>query len=140
MATLDTYDYRHFGNIDHYKEVRNIKKKTVLVMGLLGVLLVFGAAVALAQNTSEKTKDAENHECTPEMMKNTPEKCTGQMMRSGACENMMNAANESSMQAGCSEMMGNSKPAGDTKTKENGHCTNMGSGMGSMMDSGAKKF
>jgi hypothetical protein len=111
-----------------------MKKKTVLVMGILGVLLVFGAAVALAQNTSEKTIDAENHECTPEMMENTPENCPGQMMQSGACENMMNDTN------GCSEMMGNSKHAGDTETKENGHCANMGSGMGSMMDSGAKKF
>lgn len=111
-----------------------MKKKTVLVIGILGVLLVFSAAVALAQNTSEKTKDAENHECTPEMMKNTPENCPGQMMQSGACENMMNGAN------GCSKITGNSKPAGDTETKENGHCKNMGSGMGSMMDSGANKF
>lgn len=117
-----------------------MKKKTVLVIGILGVLLVFSAAIALAQNTSEKTKDAENHECTPEMMKNTPENCPGQMMQSGACENMMNATNESSIQAGCSKMMGNSKPAGDTETKENDHCANMGSGMGSMMDSGATKF
>ncbi len=111
-----------------------MKKKTVLVMGILGVLLVFGAAVALAQNASdEKTKDAENHECTTEMMENTPENCPGQMMQSGACENMINGTNR------CGKMMGNSKPAGD-ETKENGHCANMGSGMGSMMDSGAKKF
>ncbi len=110
-----------------------MKKKTILVMGILGVLLVFGAAVALAQNTSEKTKDAENHECTLEMMKSTPENCPGQMMQSGACENMMNGTN------GCGKMMGNSKSAGD-ETKENGHCANMGSGMGSMMDSSAKKF
>ena len=111
-----------------------MKKKNVLVIGILGVLLVFGAAVALAQNTSDgKTKNAENHECTPEMMKNTPENCTGQMMQSGACENMMNAANESSMQAGCSEMMGNNESAGNTETAEANHCGNMGSAMGSMM-------
>ncbi len=116
-----------------------MKKKTVLVMGILGVLLVFGAAVALAQNTSEKTKDSENHECTPEMMKNTPENCTGQMMQSGACENMMNATNESSMQAGCSEMMGNSKPGADAESKETNHCGNMGSDMGSMMGSSTTK-
>ncbi len=67
-----------------------MKKKTVLVIGILGVLLVFGAAVALAQNTSEKTKEAENHECTPEMMENMSENCPEKMMQSGACENMMN--------------------------------------------------
>ncbi len=107
-----------------------MKKKTVLVMGILGVLLVFGAAVALAQNASdEKTKDAGNHECTPEMMENMPENCPGQMMQSGACEDMMNGTN------GCNKMMDNSKTAEDTETKENGHCANMGSGMGSMMDS-----
>lgn len=111
-----------------------MKKKTVLIMGILGVLLVFGAAVALAQNASnEKMKDSENHECTPEMMENMPENCPGQMMQSGACEDMMNDTN------GCGKMMGNSKPAGDTETKENSHCANMGAGMGSMMDSGATK-
>jgi len=66
-----------------------MKKKTVLITGILGMLLVFGAAVALAQNTNEKTKDAENHECTPEMMKDRPGKCPEQMMQSGTCENMM---------------------------------------------------
>ncbi len=117
-----------------------MKKKTFLVMGILGILMVFGAAVALAQNTSdEKTKNAENHECTPEMMKNTPENCTGQMMQSGVCKNMMNATDESSMQAGCSEMMGNSKPGADTESKETNHCGNMGSDMGSMMGSSTTK-
>ncbi len=116
-----------------------MKKKTVLVIGLLGILLLFGAAVALAQNTSEKTKNAENHECTQDMMNNTPENCPGQMMQSGACENMMNAANESSMQAGCGKMMGNSKPGVDTESKETNHCGSMGSGMGSMMGPGTTK-
>src|SRR3989337_1975209 len=59
-----------------YKRVRNMKKKTVIVIGILMIMLVFGAAVALAQNTgSEKSKDLENHECTPEMMENMPENC-----------------------------------------------------------------
>ena len=58
-----------------------MKKKTVLVIGILGVLLVLGTAVALAQNTSsEKTKDAKNHECTPEMMDSD----MGSMMGSGS--------------------------------------------------------
>ena len=134
MASFDNYVRCTLCGMVFYREMRNMKKKTAFVIGILGVLLVFGAAVALAQNASdEKTNDAENHECTPEMMENTPENCTGQMMQSGACENMMNGAN------GCSKITGNSKPAGD-KTKENGHCKNMGSGMGSMMDSGANKF
>ncbi len=123
-----------------FKGVGDMEKKITVVIGILVLLLTFGAiSVAMAQNTGEKTKDAENHECTPEMMENTPENCTGQMMQSGACENIINATNESSMQAGCSEMMGNSKPAGDTETKETNHCGNMGSDMGSMMGSGATK-
>ena len=65
-----------------YKEVRNMKKKTVLVIGIVGILLVFGAVVALAQNASEKTKDAEDHECTPEMMKDMSKNCPEQMMHS----------------------------------------------------------
>ncbi len=124
------------------KEVKNMKKKTVLVSVILGMLVVFGVAVALAQNTSdEKTKNTENHECTPDMMKNTPENCTGQMMQSGACENMMNAKNESSMQTGCSEIMGNSnnKSAGSTEKAETDHCGDMDSDMGSMMGSSTTK-
>ncbi len=103
-----------------------MKKKTVLVIGIVGVLLVFGAAVALAQNASEKTKDAKNHECTPEMMKNMQKNCPDQMMKSGACENMKDGAK------GCNEMM--SKPAGsDTNTSGENHCDNMDSNMSSMM-------
>ncbi|KCZ71531.1 hypothetical protein ANME2D_02264 [Candidatus Methanoperedens nitroreducens] len=114
-----------------------MKKKTILVTGILGILLVFGAAVALAQNTgSEKTKNAENHECTPEMMESMTEDCPGQMMQSGACESMMNAAGGSSMEAGCSKMMNNNKrSAENTEPAEADHCADMGSGMGSMMGS-----
>ncbi|MCZ7382482.1 MAG: hypothetical protein O8C64_13045 [Candidatus Methanoperedens sp.] len=109
-----------------------MKKKMVLVIGILGILLVFGAAVALAQNTSEKTNDAGNHECTLEMMENMPEKCPSQMMQSGACENMMNGAK------GCGELMGNEKPAGgNTYTQGGSHCGDMGSDMSSMMGSGS---
>ncbi|MFZ3058121.1 MAG: hypothetical protein WA102_00155 [Candidatus Methanoperedens sp.] len=110
-----------------------MKNKTFLVIGIPGILLVSGAAVALAQNTSEKTKDSENHECTPEMMENMSEKCPEQMMQSGACENMMNGAK------GCGEMMGNGRPAGNTETGETGHCNGMDSGMNSMMGSGIRK-
>ncbi len=108
--------------------MRNMKKKTVSVIGILGMLLVFGAAVALAQNTSsEKTKDAEDHECTPEMMENMSENCSEQMMQSGDCENMMNG------EKGCSEMMGST--ASKTKAEETDHCGDKDSDMGSMMDS-----
>ncbi len=107
-----------------------MKKKNVLVAGILGLLLVLGAAVALAQNTGEKTKDAENHECTPQMMENMPENCPEQMTQSGACDNMLKDAK------GCDEMMGSTSPAGNAKREETDHCTGTGSGMDSMMGSG----
>ncbi len=66
-----------------------MKKKTIMVIGILGILMVFGVAVALAQNSSEKTKDAKDHECTPEMMEDMSENCPEEMMQSGECENMM---------------------------------------------------
>ncbi len=106
-----------------------MKKKTVLVIGILGILLVFGAAVAMAQNTSEKTKDSGNHECTPEMMENMSKNCPEQMMQSETYEGMMNATNESSM-------MGNSSPTGNTETAGADHCGGADSDMGSMMGSG----
>ncbi len=105
-----------------------MKKKSVLVIAILGILLAFGAAVALAQNASEKTKDTENHECTPEMMENMSQKCPDQMMQSGACENMMNGAK------GCGEMIGNKVPAGSNANKERvNHCGDMDSDTNSMM-------
>lgn len=107
-----------------YKRVRNMKKKTVLVIGILGLLLVFGAAVALAQNASEKKEVAEDHECTPEMMEDMSKNCPEQMMQS--CENMMNG------DEGCGEMMSGR----DAESAENDHCTGMGSDMDSMMGSG----
>lgn len=55
-----------------------------------GYIMVLGTALALAQNSSEKKKDTENHECTPEMMKDMLKNCPEQMMQSGECEKMMN--------------------------------------------------
>lgn len=114
-----------------FKEVKNMKKKTMLVIGILGVVLVFGAAVALAQNaSSEKTKDVENHECTPEMMENMSKNCPEQMMQSETYESMMNATNESSM-------MGNSRQAENTEAEGKDHCGGTDSDMDSMMGSSA---
>jgi hypothetical protein len=113
--------------------MRNMKKKTALVIGIIGTLLVFGAAVALAQNTSAgQSKATETHECTPEMMENMPEKCPEQMMQSGECENMMNGEKD------CDKMMGSEKPAkGNSNATGENHCEAMGSDMGSMMGSGS---
>lgn len=84
----------------------------------------------MAQDTGdEKTKDAENHECTPEMMENMSENCPAQMMQSGACENMTNG------EKGCSEMMGRDQKTEDVATEETEHCGDMGSDMGTMMGS-----
>ncbi len=86
-----------------------MKQKTILIIGILATIMVLGAALALAQNSSEKKKDTENHECTPEMM-------DGEKDHSG--------------------MMGNEKPSGEnTDTASENHCGDMGSDMGSMMDS-----
>lgn len=106
-----------------------MKKNTIIVIGILGILLIFGAAVALAQNTSsEKTKDAENHECTPVMMEKMSENCP-EKMQSGACENMMDG------EKGCGEMMDSRSPASNTEVEETDHCADMDSGMGSIMGS-----
>ncbi len=116
-----------------HKEVINMKKKTFLILGILGVLLVFGAAVALAQNAnSEKTKNAENHECTPEMMEDMSKNCPEQMMQSGECENMMGGGKDHG------NMMGNSDSEGNDVSEETDHCGNMDSDMGSMMGSGSE--
>ncbi|MCX9078091.1 MAG: hypothetical protein OIN84_08960 [Candidatus Methanoperedens sp.] len=65
-----------------------MKKKTMLVIGIMGILFAVGAtSVAMAQITS-------SHECTPEMMKD--------MAKNGP-EQMMQSENES--------MMGKGKPA-----------------------------
>ena len=112
-----------------------MKKKTMLIIGILGIILILGAAVALAQNaSSEKTKDAENHECTPEMMEDMSKNCPEQMMQSSECENMMDSEEDHS------GMMEGSKKSGNAEADDGEHCGNMGSDMGSMMgSSGADK-
>ncbi|NJD53496.1 MAG: hypothetical protein FIB07_11590 [Candidatus Methanoperedens sp.] len=108
-----------------------MKRNTVLIIGIMATIMVFGAAVALAQNSSENKKDPENLECTPEIMKDMPQNCPEQMMQSGACENMMKGAKD------CNEMMGNKKPTEENNnTVGESHCGGMESGMGSMMGSG----
>src|SRR4030067_1783591 len=107
-----------------------MKKKTMLIIGILGIILILGAAVALAKNaSSEKTKDAENHECTPEMMEDMSKNCPEQMMQSSECENMMNGEERQS------GMMEDSTTSGNAETGDGAHCGDTGSGMGSMMGS-----
>lgn len=106
-----------------------MKKKTMLVVGILVMALAVGAmSLAMAQNQSI-SKDIQNHECTPEMMGDMSKKCPEQMMQTGAPENMMNATNKSSM-------MGH-EPAGNAETTGADHCGSANSDMGSMMGSGA---
>ncbi len=102
-----------------------MKRRTISLIGILVILLVLGAAAAMAQNTSGKTTSEGTHECTPAMMENMSKNCPGQMMQSGACENMMN---------GTQGMMNNIRPPG-TNAAGGNHCGDMGSGMGSMMGS-----
>ncbi|NJD53066.1 MAG: hypothetical protein FIB07_09395 [Candidatus Methanoperedens sp.] len=104
----------------------------MLVIGILGILLSVGAmSVAMAQNTSDqKTKDMENHECTPEMMENMSKNCPEQMMQSETHENMMNATSESSM-------MNNGNTEESTEIAEADYCGDGDSDMGSMMGSSA---
>ena len=109
-----------------------MKKKTVLVIGILATIMVFGAVVALAQNSSENKKDTENHECTPEMMNDMSKNCPGQMMKSGDGKNMMDGEKGHNN----SGMMGNEKPAGENTDQAIGnHCGDMDPGTGSMMGS-----
>ncbi|MDO8727857.1 MAG: hypothetical protein Q7J35_17530 [Candidatus Methanoperedens sp.] len=108
-----------------------MKKKTMLIIGILGIILILGAAVALAQNAgSEKTKDSENHECTPEMMQDMSKNCPEQMMQSSECENMMGD------EIGHSGMMSGSTTSNNAEAGDGEHCGDMGSDMGSMMGSG----
>ena len=112
-----------------------MKKKTMLIIGILGIILIFGAAVALAQNSSsENIMDKEDHECTPEMMEDMSKNCPEQMMQSAECKNMMDG------EIGHSGMMEGSTTSGNTEAEDGDHCGDMGSGMGSMMGSkGADK-
>ncbi len=106
-----------------------MKKKTMLIIGILGIILIFGAAVALAQNSSsENTIDREEHKCTPEMMKDMSKNCPEQMMQSSECKNMMDGEN------GHRGMMGNSTTSGNAEAEDGNHCGDMGSDMSSMME------
>ena len=42
-----------------------MNRNIVLITGILAAIMVFGAAVALARNTSENKNDTEDLECTP---------------------------------------------------------------------------
>jgi hypothetical protein len=107
-----------------------MKKKTMLIIGILGIILILGAAVALAQNaSSEKTKDAENHKCTQEMMEDMSKNCPEQMMQSSECENMMDDKEGQGM-------MGGSTTLNDAEPIDGEHCGDMDSDIGSMMGSG----
>lgn len=109
-----------------------MKKKTMLVIGILGILLAVGAmSVAMVQNSSdEKTKDAQSHECTPEMMENMSENCPEQMMQSETHESMMNATHESSM-------MNNGSIEESTEEAGYDHCGDMDSDTDSTTGSSA---
>jgi len=110
--------------------VDNMKKKTLLIIGILGIILILGVAVALAQNaSSEKTKEAENHECTPEMMEDMSKNCPEQMMQSAECQNMMVG------EKGHNGMMEGSTTSGNAEAEDGAHCGDKGSDMGSMMES-----
>ncbi len=107
-----------------------MKKKTMLIIGILGIILIFGVAVALAQNSSSENKvDKEDHECTPEMMQDMSKNCPEQMMQSAECKNMMDG------EIGHSGMMKGSTTSGNTEAEDGEHCGDMGSDMGSMMGS-----
>lgn len=113
-----------------------MKRKILLITGAILILGAALAAIALAQNMSDKTKDAENHECTPEMIAsigkngsetiNMTQYCNSGMMDSTTCTNMTDTA-----MAGCSSMMDNlSENKTAAHMADPNHC---GSGAGSMM-------
>ncbi len=80
-----------------------MKKKTKLIIGILGIMLILGAAVALAKNSSnDNIVDNEDHECTPEMMEDMSKNCPEQMMQSSECENMMDGEEDHSGMMGSS--------------------------------------
>lgn len=107
-----------------------MNRKTVLIIGILATIMVLGAVVAIAQNSSEKKKVVEKHECTPEMMEDMVKNCPEQMIKSAECENMKEG------EKGHSGMMDNEKPTGEaTDTDGENHCGDMDSDMDSMMSS-----
>ncbi len=117
-----------------------MKRKTLFIIGAVMVLGIVLAAVAVAQNT-DSPKAVSNHECTPEMMENMTsnnaskmaKNCAPGMMKSGNCD-MADAA-----MAGCSPMMADADNVTVNHMADPNHCSNMGSGMGSMMGSKKQK-
>ncbi|MDD5472647.1 MAG: hypothetical protein PHU34_00705 [Candidatus Methanoperedens sp.] len=118
-----------------------MERKTLFI---IGAVLLFGAvlaAVALAQNTDSQNA-ADNHECTPEMMKNMSsnnasemaKNCTPEMIKSGNCKNMPDGA-----MAGCGSMMANTNNVTGNHMADPSHCSNMNSSMDSMMGTGKQK-
>ncbi|MFZ3383371.1 MAG: hypothetical protein WA144_05550 [Candidatus Methanoperedens sp.] len=101
-----------------------MNRKTVLIIGILTTIVIFGAVVGFAQNSSEKKKETENHECTPEMMEDMAKNCPEQMMKSGDGKNMMDG------EKGHRGMMNGSTASNNTEGGE--HCGDS-SDMGSMM-------
>jgi hypothetical protein len=115
-----------------------MKRKTLFI---IGAVLLFGAViavVAVAQNTDSQ-KAIDSHECTPEMMNNMTsnnasemaKNCTPEMMDSGNCDTAGAAM------AGCSSMMTDTVTGNHMADPD--HCSNAGSGMGSMMGTGKQK-
>jgi hypothetical protein len=98
-----------------------MKNKMITMVSVLGILLIFGTASAMAQNmNSGNIGDMQNHKCTPEMMTNMNANCPKNMMTSTATNTMMG----SGMMGGGSMINGNN----------NGGCKGMNPG--SMMGSG----
>lgn len=123
-----------------------MERKTLFIIGAVLLFGVVIAAVAVAQNTDSQNA-ATNHECTPEMMENMKsnnasemaKNCTPEMMNSGNCDVAGTAM------AGCSSMMADADNVTDADSvTENqmtdpNHCSNMNTGMGSMMGTGKQK-
>ncbi len=123
-----------------------MERKTVFIIGAVLLFGVVLAAVAVAQNTDSQNA-ANNHECTPEMMKNMvsnnasemAKNCTPEMMESGNCD-VAGAA-----MAGCNSMMADADNVTDadgvteSHMADPNHCSNMNSSMGSMMGTGKQK-
>lgn len=117
-----------------------MNRKTLFI---IGAILLFGAvlaAVAVAQNTDSQ-RAFTGHECTPEMMENMAsnnasemvKNCAPEMMESGNCE-MADAA-----MAGCGSMRADAENVTENHMADPDHCSNMDTGMGSMMGTGKQK-
>lgn len=117
-----------------------MKRKTLFIIGAVMVLGAVLAAVAVAQNTDSQ-KAVIGHECAPEMMENMTsnnaskmaKNCAPEMMESGNCDMTDAAMTE------CSPMMADADNVTVNHMADPNHCSNMDSGMGSMMGTGKQK-